>query len=348
MNHIEINGRRIGRGYPTYIIAEMSANHNQKFDQAVKIIETAKESGADAVKLQTYTPDTITIDCDNDYFHIQGTIWAGKNLYQLYGEAFTPWEWQPKLKEIADKLGIDIFSTPFDSSAVDFLEKMNVPAFKVASFENVDIPLLERIARTGKPIIMSTGMATLGEIDEAVQTIRQSMKSNLALLKCTSAYPAPPEEVNLKTINHLSTAFNVPTGLSDHTMGSVVAVGAVALGACIVEKHFTLSRKNPGPDSSFSMEPNEFKTMVKDIRTIEKALGSVCYDLTEKQRESMAFRRSLFVVADVRAGEKFTQTNVRSIRPGNGLHTRYLTKIAGKKAAANIARGTPLSWDLIG
>ena len=225
---------------------------------------------------------------------------------------------------------------------------MNVPAFKVASFENVDIPLLERIARTGKPIIMSTGMATLGEIDEAVQTIRQSMKSNLALLKCTSAYPAPPEEVNLKTINHLSTAFNVPTGLSDHTMGSVVAVGAVALGACIVEKHFTLSRKNPGPDSSFSMEPNEFKTMVKDIRTIEKALGSVCYDLTEKQRESMAFRRSLFVVADVRAGEKFTQTNVRSIRPGNGLHTRYLTKIAGKKAAANIARGTPLSWDLIG
>jgi len=348
MSFIEINGRRIAKGHPTYIIAEMSANHNQDFEKAVRIIEAAKKAGADAVKLQTYTPDTITIDCDNEYFRIQGTIWAGKNLYQLYGEAFTPWEWQPKLKEVADKLKLDIFSTPFDSSAVDFLEKMNVPAYKVASFENVDIPLLEKIARTGKPIIMSTGMATLGEIDEAVRTIRQAMNNQLVLLKCTSAYPAPPEEVNLKTINHLSEAFDIPTGLSDHTMGSAVAVGAVTLGACIVEKHFTLSRKDPGPDSAFSMEPHEFKTMVEDIRTIEKALGKISYDITEKQRESRAFRRSLFAVEDVQAGEEFAQTNVRSIRPGNGLHTRYLTKIIGKKAAANISRGTPLSWELLG
>ncbi|NQT69558.1 MAG: pseudaminic acid synthase [Desulfobacteraceae bacterium] len=348
MSFIEINGRRIAKGHPAYIIAEMSANHNQDFAKAVRIIEAAQKAGADAIKLQTYTPDTITIDCDNEYFKIQGTIWAGKNLYQLYGEAFTPWEWQPKLKEVADKLKIDIFSTPFDSSAVDFLEKMNVPAYKVASFENVDIPLLEKIACTGKPIIMSTGMATLGEIDEAVRTIRQAMNNQLALLKCTSAYPAPPEEVNLKTINHLSEAFDVPTGLSDHTMGSAVAVGAVTLGACIVEKHFTLSRKDPGPDSAFSMEPHEFKTMVEDIRTIEKALGKVCYGITEKQRESRAFRRSLFVVEDVKVAEEFTQTNVRSIRPGNGLHTRYLTKIIGKKAATNIAGGTPLSWDLLG
>ncbi|MFC1821076.1 pseudaminic acid synthase [Thermodesulfobacteriota bacterium] len=348
MPYIEINGRRIGRGYPVYIIAEMSANHNHNFEKAVKIIEAAKEAGADAVKLQTYTPDTITIDCDNEYFRIKGTIWEGKNLYQLYGEAYTPWEWQPKLKEFTDERGVDLFSTPFDPSAVDFLEAMDVPAYKVASFENVDISLLEKIAHTGKPMIVSTGMASLSEIDEAVHVIRQTKNAPLALLKCTSAYPAPPEEANLRTISHLARAFDVPTGLSDHTMSSAVAVGAVALGACIVEKHFTLSRKDPGPDSSFSMEPDEFKAMVEDIRTIEKALGSVCYDITEKQKESRVFRRSLFVVEEMRAGEIFTPQNVRSIRPGYGLHTRYLPVVFGKKAAGDIARGTPLSWDLIG
>jgi len=345
--YITINNRIIGPDYPAYIVAEMSANHSQDFGQAVKIIEAAKEAGADAVKLQTYTPDTLTIDRDNKYFRIRGTIWEGKTLYELYGEAYTPWEWQPKLKKIANDLGMDLFSTPFDHSAVNFLEKMDVPVYKVASFELVDIPLLRTIAQTGKPIIMSTGMATLGEIDEAVQTIRQSMNNQLALLKCTSTYPTPPEDVNLKTINHLSEAFNVPTGLSDHTIGRAVAVGAVTLGACIIEKHFTLSRKIPGPDSFFSVEPHEFRTMVEDIRTIEKALGEVCYEITESQRESRAFRRSLFVVEDVRAGEEFTKKNIRSIRPGNGLHTRYLTKIIGKKAAINIARGTPLSWDLL-
>jgi len=347
-SHIKINAHIIGRGEPVYIIAEMSANHNQDFDKAVRIVEMAKKAGANAVKLQTYTPDTITIDCNNEYFHIKGTLWQGKNLYQLYREAYTPWEWQPKLKEIADKLGIDLFSTPFDSSAVNFLEKMNVPAYKVASFENVDVSLLEEIARTGKPVIMSTGMATLGEIDEAVRTIRQSGNDQLAMLKCTSAYPAPPEEVNLKTIHHLAQAFDVPVGLSDHTLGSTVAIGAVALGACIVEKHFTLSRKDPGPDSAFSMEPNEFMTMVAEIRTIEKAIGEICYELTEKQRSNRAFRRSLFVVEEVRPGEEFTSENVRSIRPGYGLHTRYLPNILGRKADRHIARGTPFSWDLIG
>ncbi len=248
---IIINQRKIGCGEPVYIIAEMSANHNQDFDKAVKIIEAAKEAGADAVKLQTYTPDTITINCDNEYFRIKGTIWEGKNLYDLYGEAYTPWEWQPKLKGIADKLGLDLFSTPFDPTAVDFLEKMNVPAYKVASFEVTDIPLLRKIAQTGKPIIMSTGMATLGEIDEAVQSIRNAGGNQIALLKCTSAYPAPVEEANLKTIPHLAQAFGVPAGLSDHTMGNTVAIAAVAQGASIIEKHFTLSRSEPGPGQFF-------------------------------------------------------------------------------------------------
>ncbi len=343
-----INQRHIKAGQPTYIIAEMSANHNQEFDQAVKIIEAAKEVGADAIKLQTYTPDTMTIDCHNDYFQIgKGTIWEGRNLYDLYGEAYTPWEWQPKLKEIANEIGLELFSTPFDHTAVDFLEKMDVPAYKIASFENVDLPLLRLIAETGKPIIMSTGMATLAEIDEAVSTLREAGNNQLALLKCTSAYPALPEEMNLQTIPHLAQAFGVPTGLSDHTLGIAVPVAAVVLGACIIEKHFTLSRDIPGPDSAFSLEPHEFKAMVEAVRIAEKALGTVSYQVTEHEAASQVFRRSLFVVQDMQAGDKFTTENVRSIRPGYGLHTRYLPEVIGRSASQNIQRGDPLTWDLV-
>jgi len=345
---ININGRMIGSGQPVYIIAEMSANHNQDFDQAVKTIHAVKASGADAVKLQTYTPDTITIDSEKEFFQIgKGTIWAGQKLYALYKKAYTPWEWQPKLKEIADDIGLDLFSSPFDHTAVDFLENMAVPAYKIASFELVDLPLIRRVARTGKPIIMSTGMATLAEIDEAVRTARKAGARQIALLKCTSAYPAPSEEMNLRTILHLAEAFQVPAGLSDHTQGIAIPVAAVALGACVVEKHFTLSRSIPGPDSAFSLEPHEFNVMVDAVRMAEKAVGSISYEATDQEAMSRVFRRSLFVVKDMAPGEVFTQENTRSIRPGHGLHPRYLETVCGRKAAQAIERGTPLSWELI-
>jgi pseudaminic acid synthase len=347
MQAVRIHGREIGPGRSTYIIAEMSANHGQEFDAAVRIVKAAKESGADAVKLQTYTPDTLTIDSEKELFLIRQTIWKGVSLYDLYKEAYMPWEWQPKLKDVADEIGIDLFSSPFDFSAVDFLETMDVPAYKVASFEIVDLPLLAKIAGTHKPIILSTGMATQEEIQEALRTIRKEGGEEIALLKCTSAYPAPPEEMNLLTLPHLAKTFGVPVGLSDHTLGSEVALAAVALGANLVEKHFTLSRGMPGPDSSFSMEPAEFAAMVWGIRRVEKALGKISYELSEKEAESRHFRRSLFVVKDMRAGEVFSNENVRSIRPGNGLHTRHLGEILGKKAARNVDRGTPLNWDLI-
>jgi N-acetylneuraminate synthase len=347
MNSITINGRTIGPGHPTYIIAEMSGNHGHDFDRAVAIVQAAKHAGADAVKLQTYTPDTLTIDCDNDYFQVQGTLWHGRTLYDLYGEAYTPWEWQPKLKQVANDLGMDLFSTPFDATAVDFLEAMDVPAHKVASFENVDLPLLRRIAQTGKPVIMSTGMATLGEIEEAVQTLRAAGTTDLALLKCTSAYPSPPEAIHLQTLPHLAQAFQTPVGLSDHTLGVAVAVAAVALGASIIEKHFCLSRAEPGPDTAFSLEPDEFRQMVEAIRTVEPALGRVRYGIEPHEEVSRVFRRSLFVVQSVRAGERFTIDNVRSIRPGHGLHTRYLDWVIGKRAGQDIARGTPLDWSLV-
>jgi pseudaminic acid synthase len=343
MSELTINKRLINEQSNTYIIAELSANHNQDFERAVKLVEAAKESGADAIKLQTYTQDTITIDCDNDYFQIHGTLWDGRTLYDLYGEAYTPWDWQPKLKQIADDLGMDLFSTPFDFSAVEFLEAMNVPAYKIASFEVVDIPLIRRVAQTGKPIIMSTGMATLAEIDEAVTAAREAGCEQLALLKCTSAYPAPPEEANLRTIPHLAEAFGVVAGLSDHTMGIQVTVAAVTLGARIIEKHFTLARADGGPDSAFSLEPEEFKQMVDAVRVAEKALGQVHYGVTEKDAGSRVFRRSLFVVKDMKAGEEFTHENVRSIRPGYGLHTRHLDEVIGKRASQDIARGTPLN-----
>jgi N-acetylneuraminate synthase len=345
---ISINNRTIGIGQPVYIIAELSANHNQDYEQAVKLIHAAKEAGADAVKLQTYTPDTITIDCDNEYFRIgNGSIWEGRTLYDLYKEAYTPWEWQPKLKEIANDLGMELFSTAFDPTAVDFLEEMGVPIHKVASFEIVDIPLIEKMAKTGKPLIISTGMATLAEIDEAVTAARNAGCKEIALLKCTSAYPAPPEEMNLRTIPNMAEAFGCPVGLSDHTLGIAVPVAAVALGACIVEKHFTLSRSIPGPDSAFSLEPEEFKAMVEAIRTTEKALGKVSYEVTEHEKASRIFRRSLFVVKDMKAGDTFTEENIRSIRPGHGLHPRYLTDLLGHKANKAIKRGTPISWELV-
>ncbi len=345
--YIEINGRRIGPGRPVYIVAEMSANHGQSFDEAVRILRAARDAGADAVKLQTYRPETITIDCDNEYFRISGSLWEGSTLYDLYAKAFTPWDWQPKLKALAGELGMDLFSTPFDATAVDFLERMTVPAYKVASFEVVDIPLLRKIAATGRPVIVSTGMATLEEIDEAVRTIREAGGGEVALLKCTSAYPAPPEEMNLRTIPHLAETFGVPVGLSDHTLGTAVPVAAVALGACIVEKHLTLSREAPGPDRAFSLEPQEFRAMVDAIRTAEAALGTVHYGISPQEAGMQALRRSLFVVEDVRAGELFTPENVRAIRPGHGLHTRHLPEVLGRRAARNVRRGTPLSWDMV-
>lgn len=345
---ITINRTTIGPGHPGYIVAEMSANHNGDFNTAIKIIEAAKEAGADAVKVQTYTADTLTIDCDNEYFRVKGTIWDGEKLYDLYGEAFTPWEWHPKLKDVADSVDLDFFSTPFDPTAVDFLEHMDVPAYKVASFELVDLPLLQKIARTDKPIIMSTGVATLAEIEEGVRAVRQAGGKELALLKCTSAYPALPEEMNLRTIPHLAEAFDVPAGLSDHTLGIAVPVAAVSLGACIIEKHFTLSRDIASPDSAFSLEPNEFKEMVDAIRVAEKALGEVRYEVTNGEADSRVFRRSLFVVKDMKTGEEFTEKNVRSIRPGYGLHTRHSPQVLGRRAVKAIKKGTPLSWDLVG
>jgi len=339
---------RLGRGHPAYVIAEVSANHHQDFDQAVRIIRAAKEAGADAIKLQTYTADTITMQSDQEYFRVGGgTLWDGRTLYDLYGEAYTPWEWQPRLKQIANELGMDLFSSAFDTSAVDFLEEMGVPAHKVASFELVDIGLIEKMARTGKPLIMSTGMATLEEIEEAVKAARKAGAAQIALLKCTSAYPAPAEEMNLRTIPELARRFGVPVGLSDHTMGIAVPVAAVSLGACIIEKHLTLARADGGPDGAFSLEPQEFKAMVEAVRTAEKALGTVHFGVSEREASSRIFRRSLFVVRDMKAGEKFTGDNVRSIRPGNGLHTRHLPEVVGKTAAVNISRGTPLSWDLV-
>ena len=348
MSFIEINGRRIGPDCPVYVIAEMSANHGQNFDQAVDLVKAAKVCGADAVKLQTYTPDTLTIDCDSECFRIQGTLWDGRNLYELYKEAFTPWEWQPKLKRVADEAGLDLFSTPFDDSAVDFLERMNVPAYKVASFENGDLPLLRKVAATGKPMIVSTGMATPAEIDELVRTVRNAGGKQLALLKCTSAYPAPLEAMNLRAIPHLAGRFDLPAGLSDHTLGVVVPVAAVSLGACIIEKHLTLSRSQPGPDSAFSLEPREFKMMVDWVRLAEKALGEALYGLSAAEEASRVFRRSLFVTADVKAGEALTPRNVRSIRPGHGLHPRHLEEILGCRATRDLKRGTPLAWEMVG
>jgi pseudaminic acid synthase len=348
MMEFKIGKRIIGPGHPTYVIAELSANHANDFDLTVRILHAMKESGADAVKVQTYTADTLTIPCAEPPFVIGGgTLWDGRTLHDLYREASMPWDWQPKLQQIATDLGMDFFSTPFDITALEFLEAMNVPVHKVASFELVDLPLLRHIAATRKPIIMSTGMGTLDEIGEALATLRLAGSGPVALLKCTSAYPAAPKDMHLHTLQDMAARFQVPVGLSDHTLGNTVAIAAVALGACIVEKHFTLSRATPGPDSSFSMEPGEFRGMVDAIRMTEAALGHVSYEASLDEVKSRVFRRSLFVVADIAAGEAFTSSNVRCIRPGYGLHSRHLETIIGRIATGDIKRGTPLTMDMV-
>lgn len=348
MTPLQIRGNKIGPGHPVYFIAEVSANHNGSYEQAVRIIEAAHEAGANAVKLQTYTADTLTIPSDLPHFKIgEGTLWAGRTLHDLYGEAYTPWDWQPRLMEVAEKLGMDLFSTPFDFTAVDFLEKMNVPAWKIASFELVDLALIERCAATGKPLIMSTGMASRAEIEDAVAAARRGGATQIALLKCTSGYPAPAEEMNLQTIPDMVQSFDLPIGLSDHTLEVGVPVAAVALGACIIEKHLTLRRADGGPDGAFSLEPQEFRDMTEQVRIAERALGRVSYEVSVRESASRVFRRSLFVVADVKAGEPFTAENVRSIRPGHGLAPKHLAEILGRRAAADVARGTPLSWEIV-
>ena len=343
-----IAGRLIGAGHPVYIIAELSANHNQDFAQAVKILEAARDAGADAVKLQTYTADTITMRSDREEFQVKGgTLWDGRTLHDLYSEAYTPWEWQPKLKAIADGWGIPLFSSAFDATAVDFLEGMNVPAHKVASPELVDIPLIQKMARTGKPIIMSTGMATIDEIQEAIAAAHTAGAAQIALLKCTSAYPSVPAEMNLRTIPELARRFDVSVGLSDHTLGIEVPVAAVALGACILEKHLTLSRELKGPDSAFSLEPAEFRSMVQAVRNAEQSLGTVHFGVSGREEATRRFRRSLFVVANVQRGEVFSAETVRSIRPSHGLHTRHLPEVLGRRASRDIVAGSPLTWDML-
>jgi N-acetylneuraminate synthase len=345
---VTIRNRLISPGEPVYIVAELSANHHHDFAQTVRLVHVAKEAGADAVKLQTYTADTMTIRCQRPEFRIVGgTPWDGRYLHDLYAEACMPWEWQPKLKAVADDLDLALFSTPFDASAVDFLERMAVPAYKIASFEIVDLPLIEKAAGTGKPLLLSTGMATREEIADAVRTARDAGADGVALLKCTSAYPAPPESMNLRTLADMAEQFWCPVGLSDHTLGIAAAVTAVALGACIIEKHLTLSRAVQGPDSAFSLEPHEFQAMVDAVRAAEKALGEVRYGPGGHEEKCRLFRRSLFVVADVQAGEVFTAHNVRAIRPGHGLPPKHLPAVLGHRAAVSIECGTTLSWELI-
>lgn len=349
MDNVRIGKSIVGPGRPVYVVAELSANHHQKYDEAVELVRAAKHAGADAVKIQTYTPDTLTIDCDNEYFRIgKGTVWEGRRLYELYGEAYMPWDWQPKLKEEAASLGIDLFSSPFDASSVDFLEAMGVPAYKIASFELVDLPLIRKVVATGKPIIMSTGMAGLEEIEDAVRVAKLAGSGKLVLLKCTSGYPAVPEEMNLSTIRDMLEKFDSPVGLSDHTLDIAVPVCAVGMGACMIEKHLTLSRAAGGPDVGFSLEPAEFAEMVRAVRVASAAMGGVKYAPSQREEASRIFRRSIFVVQDVKAGEVLSEQNVRVIRPGHGLAPKHMPDVLGRTAAADIKRGTPLSWDLIG
>ena len=345
---IRIGKRYVGEGEKTFVVAEVSANHLQDYGRAEAIIKAAAQAGADAVKLQTYTPDTITLDCDNDYFQItQGTIWDGTTLHKLDEEAYTRWVWQPRRWEYANGLGLECFSSPFDATAVDFMKEMDMPAYKVASFEINDIPLIRKIAGLGKPVILATGIAYLEDMERALQVCKEEGNEQVVLLKCTSAYPSPYEEMNLKVIPNMAQVFDCITGLSDHSMGTAAAVASVALGAKMVEKHLTLSRADGGPDGAFSMEPDEFRKMVDEIRIVEKALGKVTYELTEKQKRSREDGRSLFVVKNMKEGEIFTEENVRSIRPAFGLHTMYFDEIMGRRARTDISKGTPLDWKLV-
>ena len=341
-----IGNRVIGESHPCFCVAEMSGNHLKDFNRAVEIIHAAKEAGADAIKLQTYTADSLSIDCDNEYFQIHGGLWDGMTEYKLYQEASTPWDWQPRLQEVAAKLGLECFSSPFDFASVDFMEECRMPAYKVASYEINDIPLIRKIAALHKPIIFATGVAHLEDIDRALQVCKEEGNEEVMLLKCVSAYPTPYEEINLAMIPTLAKRYDCLVGLSDHSMGSVVPVGATALGIKMVEKHLTLRRADGGPDGAFSMEPEEFKEMVDNIRILEKAIGVSEYGLTEKQEKERSGSRSLFVVKDIKAGEKLTPENVRSIRPGHGLHTMYYQEVLGKTAVRDIAMGTPLAWEM--
>ena len=331
----------------TYIIAEMSANHAGDKNRAIEIIHAAKEAGADCIKIQTYTPDTMTIDCDNQYFHIKDGTWKGENLYELYKKAYTPWEWQADLKKEADKIGIDFLSTPFDKTSVDFLEELGIEFYKIASFELVDIPLIDYVASMNKPIIISTGMGTAEEIQDAVNAIRK-YHDNIILLKCSSAYPAITDQMNLRTMVDMKERFGCRVGLSDHSMGALGAVVATSMGANVIEKHFCLDRNIKNPDSSFSMEPDEFKEMVNEIRIVERAKGIVCYGATEEEKDSIVFRRSLFVVDNIKKGEVLTPKNVKIIRPGNGMLPKYYKEVIGKVAKIDIERGTPLKEEMIG
>ncbi|MDD5299051.1 MAG: pseudaminic acid synthase [Gallionella sp.] len=344
-----IAGRPIGRGCTPFIIAEMSGNHNQSLERALEIVEAAAKTGVHALKIQTYTPDTMTLDLDEREFHISdpNSLWAGTSLYKLYGEAYTPWEWHKPIFDRARELGIIAFSTPFDDTAVDLLESLKVPCYKIASFENTDLPLIRRVAATGKPLIISTGMATVAELDETVHTARDAGCKDLILLKCTSTYPATPENTNLLTIPHLRELFGCEVGLSDHTLGVGVSVASVALGATVIEKHFTLNRADGGVDSSFSMEPAEMAQLVVETGRAWQALGQVSYGPTEAEKKSVQYRRSLYVVQNLKAGDVLTKDNVRAIRPGLGLPTKYLEQVLGKAVKQDVKRGTALRLDLL-
>ena len=344
-----IAGRSIGRSQAPFIIAEMSGNHNQSLDRALEIVEAAAKTGAHALKIQTYTPDTMTLDLNEREFHISdpNSLWAGTSLYKLYGEAHTPWGWHRPIFDRARELGMIPFSTPFDDTAVDFLESLNVPCYKIASFENTDLPLIRRVAATGKPMIISTGMATVAELDESVRAARQAGCKELILLKCTSTYPATPQNTHILTIPHMRELFGCEVGLSDHTLGVGVSVASVALGAAVIEKHFTLRRADGGVDSTFSMEPAEMAQLVVETERAWQALGRVTYGPTEAEKKSIQFRRSLYVVQDLNAGDLLTRENVRAIRPGLGLPTKYLEQVLGKAVKQEIKRGTPLAWGLM-
>lgn len=345
---IRIGNHYISENSPAYIIAEMSGNHNMDYDRAVRIIHAAKEAGADAIKIQTYTADTITLDCDAPDFQItQGTLWDGRTLHKLYEEAYTPWEWQPKLQELAKELDIDFFSSPFDFTSVDFLEEMKVPAYKVASYEITDIPLIRKIASLKKPVIISTGIAMEEDIELALKTCKEAGNEDVILLKCCSAYPSPYEDINLRTMVDMADRFDCLTGLSDHTEGHAVSCAAVAMGAKVIEKHLTLRRADGGVDSAFSMEPEEFAEMVKNIRISEKAMGHATYELTKKQISGRDFSRSLYIAEDMEAGDVFTEDNLRSVRPGFGLHPKYYDEILGRRVTHAVTKGTPLKWDLV-
>lgn len=347
---ITISNRKIGAGQPPFIIAEMSGNHNQSLESALEIVEAAARSGAHALKIQTYTPDTMTLDLDEREFHISdpSSLWTGTSLYKLYSQAYTPWEWHKPIFERARELGIIAFSTPFDDTAVDFLECLNVPCYKIASFENTDLPLIRRVAATGKPIIISTGMASIAELDETVNAARDAGCEDLILLKCTSTYPSSASNTNILTIPHMRALFGCEVGLSDHTMGVGVSVASVALGATIVEKHFTLSRADGGVDSAFSLEPEEMTQLVIETERAWQALGEISYGPTKAEEKSIVFRRSLYVVKDLKSGDVLTTDNVKAIRPGLGLPTKYFELILGRTVKKDIKRGTALDWNLLG